>query len=416
MTLENNYKLTSQEVYRRFISSLPSEVTKEYYHRWLHYFMDWLQIDREEYDRLLDYDPRMLQSKIIDYVIWMKDEKKLSSSSIKIRIAALHHFYDMAEYEGLKWKIIEKFKPEGVIVAEDRPYTKEEIAKMLDNTLISKRDRGIILLFASSGIREGALTRLTIKDLTSIEKYNIYMLTVYRKSKRDKYITFCTSEARRAIDDYLQWRRKLGEMLTADSPVFRRSFNKKDVLQIRNMIKPLSRHGVAYIIRSIAISAGIIQKKPQTETNANGRCRGEIMAVHGLRKYFDTACEMAGVDTLFVEMLMGHKIGLKKSYFKPTETEILEGNNKKKGYMEAIPALTIQITREENEKLRGELELLNKRDNELNTMKEQVVSIQSQMQTVLSILSSINIQEGKQEIAKQLILKGIYKNMNTDAE
>jgi hypothetical protein len=29
-------------------------------------------------------------------------------------------------------------------VAEDRPYTREEIAKMLDNTLISKRDRSII--------------------------------------------------------------------------------------------------------------------------------------------------------------------------------------------------------------------------------------------------------------------------------
>lgn len=60
MILENDYKLSSQEVYRRFISSLPSEVTREYYHRWLHYFMDWLQIDREEYDRLLDYDPRIL--------------------------------------------------------------------------------------------------------------------------------------------------------------------------------------------------------------------------------------------------------------------------------------------------------------------------------------------------------------------
>ena len=34
MTLENDYELTSQEVYRRFISSLPSEVTREYYHRW----------------------------------------------------------------------------------------------------------------------------------------------------------------------------------------------------------------------------------------------------------------------------------------------------------------------------------------------------------------------------------------------
>jgi hypothetical protein len=74
LTLENNYKLTAQELYCRFISSLPSEVTKEYYHRWLHYFMDWLQIDGEGYDRLLDYD------------IWMKDEKKLSSSSIKIRL------------------------------------------------------------------------------------------------------------------------------------------------------------------------------------------------------------------------------------------------------------------------------------------------------------------------------------------
>jgi len=80
--LENYYKLTARELYRRFISSLPSEVTKlcynvahsykEFYHRWLHYFMDWLQIDREEYDRLLNYDPRLLQSKIIDYIIRMK--------------------------------------------------------------------------------------------------------------------------------------------------------------------------------------------------------------------------------------------------------------------------------------------------------------------------------------------------------
>jgi hypothetical protein len=134
MTLENEYKLTSQEAYRRFISSIPSDVSKDSYHTWLHYFMNWLQIGEAEYDRLLDYDPRILQSKLIDYVIWMKDEKKLSSSSIKIRIAALHHFYGMTEYEGLKWKIIEKFKPEGDTVTEDRPYTREEISKMLDNT------------------------------------------------------------------------------------------------------------------------------------------------------------------------------------------------------------------------------------------------------------------------------------------
>ena len=63
MTLENDYKLTARELYHRSISSLPSEVTKEFYHRWLHYFMDWLQIDREEYDRLLDYNPRLFSHK-----------------------------------------------------------------------------------------------------------------------------------------------------------------------------------------------------------------------------------------------------------------------------------------------------------------------------------------------------------------
>ncbi|HZD36081.1 MAG TPA: hypothetical protein VE130_12825, partial [Nitrososphaeraceae archaeon] len=87
MTLDFDYKLTSHEAYRRFISSLPSEASKNIYSTWLHYFMDWMRIEREEYDRLLDHDPRMLQSKIIEYTIWMKDEKKLSSSSVKVRIA-----------------------------------------------------------------------------------------------------------------------------------------------------------------------------------------------------------------------------------------------------------------------------------------------------------------------------------------
>jgi hypothetical protein len=50
-----------------------------------------------------------------------------------------------------------------------------------------------------------------------------------------------------------------------------------------------------------------------------------------------------------------------------------------------------------------------KEDNLLQ-MEEKFNVMQSQMQTVLSVLSSIKTQEGKQEIAKELILNGIYKN------
>jgi hypothetical protein len=55
------------------------------------------------------------------------------------------------------------------------------------------------------------------------------------------------------------------------------------------------------------------------------------------------------------------------------------------------------------------LESQSKKEDELKVMKEQFNSIQSQMQTLLSILGSTS-KEGKQEIAKQLIENGLYKS------
>jgi hypothetical protein len=53
------------------------------------------------------------------------------------------------------------------------------------------------------------------------------------------------------------------------------------------------------------------------------------------------------------------------------------------------------------------IESHSKKEDELKVMKEQFTAMQSQMQTLLSILGSTS-KEGKQEIAKQLIEKGIY--------
>jgi hypothetical protein len=54
------------------------------------------------------------------------------------------------------------------------------------------------------------------------------------------------------------------------------------------------------------------------------------------------------------------------------------------------------------------LESQSKKEDELKVMKEQFNAMQSQMQTLLSILGSTS-QEGKQEITKQLIENGLYK-------
>ena len=44
---------------------------------------------------------------------------------------------------------------------------------------------------------------------------------------------------------------------------------------------------------------------------------------------------------LYSEYVMGHRSGLTKPYFKPTDMELLEGNDKTQGYVSAINDLTI---------------------------------------------------------------------------
>ena len=107
---------------------------------------------------------------------------------------------------------------------EDRPYTREEIKVML-KTANDIRSKIIILLMSSSGMRHGALPLLKIKDLIKIEKYNLYQITVYQKSRKHNYKTFCTPECTSLIDSYLNYRKHTGEILKAESPLLRKQFD-----------------------------------------------------------------------------------------------------------------------------------------------------------------------------------------------
>jgi integrase len=84
----------------------------------------------------------------------MRTEKNLAPATVSTQIAALHHFYEMNDVE-LKWNKIKSFKDEFHNVVEDRPYTREEIKLLVDRADL--RNKAIILLLASSGIRVGAV-------------------------------------------------------------------------------------------------------------------------------------------------------------------------------------------------------------------------------------------------------------------
>jgi integrase len=279
----------------------------------------------------------------------------------------------------INWKKLNKFKSKYYSVTEDRPYTREQIKTLVDAAPL--RDKCMILLMSSAGLRRGALSYLRIRDLQKIDKYQLYKINVYKK-EQEHYTTFCTPECARLIDKYLEWRQHLGELLKPNSPLFRARF---DTITQINIPKPLAVHSVSFIIHELLDNTGL---RPPSEINT----RTELMQTHGFRKFFKTTCINSGMNPLYSEYLMGHRSGLTKSYFKPTDIELLEGNDKTKGYMAAINDLTINEEHRLHKKIdeltkkKDEIQLMEiKHREELNTMREEMESKFRQLLTRIDV-------------------------------
>jgi hypothetical protein len=80
----------------------------------------------------------------------------------------------------------------------------------------------------------------------------------------------------------------------------------------------LKSNGVKSLIQD-ALWSQDIRKKSQLNGN-----RYEFQTDHGFRKWFKTRCELAGMKSINIEILMGHSIGISDSYYRITENELLE--------------------------------------------------------------------------------------------
>jgi hypothetical protein len=92
------------------------------------------------------------------------------------------------------------------------------------------------------------------------------------------------------------------------------------------------------------------------------------MSTHAFRKYFETTAKLAGLDSLYLQRLMGHDTGLEDSYFKPSEQDLLEGNDKMLGYIGIANELQIS----EEHKLKQENKMLRIRGDKLGDLQNEV--------------------------------------------
>jgi integrase len=263
----------------------------------------------------------------------------------------------------LNWKKIHSFEGEKEKQTEDRPYTHSEIQLLLQRT--SPRNRAIILLMCSAGLRVGALS-LRIRDLEAIDKYGIYKLNVYATSKKSRYFSFCSVECRKEIDSYLEWRRRWGERLEPDSPLFQRDFNSRaERDRSKERVNPFQTDTIRWFVCMLLRDTGIRPITPMTEGESNKHThpRSHIMQCHGFRKFFESNAFKAGMNNMYIRRLMGQKAGLEDSYLKISEEELLERSDRHTGYVDIIDQLTIN----DEHRLRREVEVLKVEKSKVDT-------------------------------------------------
>src|SRR5947209_7125703 len=269
-----------------------------------------------------------LKTMVLNHIIHLKKIAKqsagkprkgeISVNSIKLYLSGVKSFLEFNEIP-LPWKKIAKFYPDDV-TNPYRSYTKDEIKKLL--SVADPRDRCIILLMASSGIRVGAIQTLKVKSVKRLDN-DVGMITVYPESKDSVYAALVTPEFLTSLEEYLKYRKSQGEKITAESWLIRdkfATFSRKT-----NKPVPPSDRSINKQMRFLLRKAGLPIEDLQPD--------------HSLRKFFNTALMNSDVVYTFKELLMGHSVKLDNIYYdkgseKSQRKILLE-------YMKAIDALTI---------------------------------------------------------------------------
>jgi integrase len=129
----------------------------------------------------------------------------------------------------INWEQIWRYIGSSVRKEEDKPYSAEQIHKMLQ--IADEREAVVLLMFCSTGIRLGALHLIRLGDLTKIATHGIYKVDVY-SGFDEHYITFCSRECAKSIDRYIDYRRRFGEkLLDKDGNLFDKNNKSKFVVE-----------------------------------------------------------------------------------------------------------------------------------------------------------------------------------------
>ncbi|MGI0013450.1 MAG: tyrosine-type recombinase/integrase [Nitrososphaera sp.] len=325
------------ESFKLFKSAIRSAATRDPYERRLAYFLGCVKENSDSFVIEAKQHVGRAEKAVLDFISTEKervDRKEIAPGTITNGLKAARLLLEMNDVS-LNWKKIRRTLPRSRRYALDRIPTMEEMRAIIGNADL--RGKALTLTFISSGIREGAIETLKIRDVSPVVRDGRVAagrMMVY-PGDEEQYVTFLTAEAYGAVKEYLDYRARSGEQITPASSLFRDKFDPIENIQRRKIHnthvhepKPLNGSAIRRYYNDLFYALGF-RESPK---------RRHEFSVHGFRKWFKTTAERAGMKPIDVETLMGHSTGISDSYYRPTETDLLNS------YLTIAPHLTISET------------------------------------------------------------------------
>ena len=321
----------------------------------------------KDFDSVVKIEKKELQRLVETYVIHRK--KKISPNTLPSEANAIKTFLEANDID-LNWRKIKRLYPAPVKRSGSSAYSTDDVKKMLEISP-QLRNKAIIHFLASSGVRIGSLPELKLKHIRDMP-LDCKMITVYEDSI-EEYQTFLTPEASKALDDYLEQRRKNNEVLNDESPLFRERYQLGTTKP-----KPISKRAIqGILIRAVKNSNVRGQKK-------NGRYSEQL--AHGFRKRFDTILKLnKAVNDNIIEKMMGHKRGLDGTYLQPTIEQMFEE------FKNGI----IDLTVDSSERLLVEKEKLELDNPNFENQSKQLKNLQNEFMRMKFDVAELLRKEGK---------------------
>jgi site-specific recombinase XerD len=186
-------------------------------------------------------------------------------------------------------------------VTRDRAPKPEELSRIID--LADLRERVIVSMLALGGFRQGTLVKLKYRHVEEdlekgITPLHIHVEAAITKGKYHDYDTFIGKEAATYLREYLETRR-LGspdgkippETITSDSPLIRSKTNR--------IVRSIGQKTVYNSVHNLYFKARLLKKSYGSSYT---------LRVHSIRKYFKTQLLALGVQSDYVDYMMGHTI------------------------------------------------------------------------------------------------------------